>query len=67
MTKQEPRWYRLWYVSAALSTITFCGSFFSHRRVANHTKVLHILAIISAFAAGIVNGKRYKQKQGISK
>lgn len=61
MEKKEPRWYRLWYFTAAMWLITFCGNF-SRREELGWIIVVQFLNIIVSFGAGVVNARRYKEK-----
>jgi len=61
MKKKEPRWYRLWYYTAAMWLITFCGNL-PRREELGWVIVVQFLNIIVSLGAGVVNARRYKKK-----
>lgn len=62
MKRKEPRWYRLWYYTAAMWLITFCGNL--SRKEELWILVIQFLNIFVSFGAGVVNARRYKKKHG---
>ena len=60
-TRQETRWYLLWFVTAAMWLVTFCGNFAAGQR--DWVVWLQLCNIAVSFAAGFVNRKRYIKRQ----
>ncbi len=58
---EENRWYLLWFVTAAMWTVTFCANAFSGHSL-DWVMTLQFLNIFVSIAAGIVNAKRYRKK-----
>ena len=57
----ENRWYLLWFVTAAMWTVTFCANAFSGYSL-DWVMTLQFLIIFVSIEAGIVNAKRYRKK-----
>ena len=57
--RKETRWYLLWFLTAAMWGITFCGS-----REEGFHHILQFANVWLSLGAGIVNGLRYKKKNG---
>ena len=55
--KQETRWYHLWFVTAAMWLITFCGNFAAGQR--DWVVWLQLCNIFVSLGAGFVNRIRY--------
>jgi len=60
MKKQEPRWYILWFVTAGVWLVTFCGNFFHN--MTDWITIIQFLNIVLSLAAGFVNANRYKRR-----
>ena len=62
MKKKEPRWYILWYFTAAMWFVTLLVNI-SNGSKPNWIVAVQFLNIVVSFAAGIINGRRYKNRQ----
>lgn len=62
MEKKEPRWYLLWFYTAAMWLIVFCYNFFDST-TRDFFTLLQFLNIWVSLGAGIVNARRYRKKQ----
>ena len=60
-TRQETRWYLLWFFTAALWTITFLVNLSAGQR--DWVVWLQLATIIASLGAGLVNRKRYIKRQ----
>ncbi len=61
MKKQEPRWYILWFITAGMWFITFCGNFY-HNTMLDWVIAMQFLNIFLSLVAGFVNANRYKKR-----
>lgn len=61
MKKKEPRWYIVWFFISGLWLITFCMNISANHKI-DWVSILQFVNIFLAFAAGIINGRRYKKK-----
>ncbi len=66
MDEKEFRWYRMWYFTAAMWGITFLSNVFYWKRV-DWIVVIQFLNILLSLGAGIINGRRYKRRNGNKK
>ncbi len=64
MKKQEPRWYLLWFITAGMWLLTFCGHFFYHKTL-DWIAVMQFFNIFLSLAAGFVNKKRYRNRRNM--
>ena len=62
MKKKEPRWYMLWFFTAGMWLLTFWLNL-SSQSALDWLLILQFFNIVIAFLAGIVNARRYKQRQ----
>lgn len=61
MKRNETRWYILWFFTSGMWLITFCVNL-SSGRINNWVIILQFFNIVISFVAGIVNRKRYKNR-----
>lgn len=62
MEKDEPRWYMLWFFTAGMWGVTFCINLFTGSGF-NWLVILQLFNIVISCWAGIVNARRYQQRQ----
>jgi hypothetical protein len=63
--EKEPRWYLLWYATAAMWCITFLGNLLGGSGpYLGWIMVVQFLNIWVNLGAGIVNARRYRKKHG---
>ena len=61
MNKENPRWYILWFYTAATWLIVFGWNLY-HNAATDFILIIQFLNIWVSLAAGIVNARRYKKK-----